>query len=153
MISLRDVTSENFEILLELEVKPGQEHLGYSVVESLARAYVRADGDQYTYMPMAVYFENEPVGFIMIVYDPGSTEDYWLTGAMVDQQHQGIGHAKGAVVAILDIIRRKLINCRVVQLTCHPENQRVINMVTGLGFAATGETKNDEIVYRMELRK
>jgi RimJ/RimL family protein N-acetyltransferase len=153
MITLQDVTSENFETLLALEVRPGQEQLGYSVAESLARAYVRADGPQYTYMPKAVYFENEPVGFIMIVYDPGSTDDYWLTGALVDQKHQGIGHAKGAVIAALNIMRRKLVNCRVVQLTCHPDNQRVINMVTALGFAATGEHKDDEIVYRMELRR
>ena len=153
MITLRDITKDNFEAVLGLEVGPGQEDLGPSAAESLARAFLRIDGPQYTYMPKAVYYENQPVGFIMIIYDPGSTDDYWLSGAIIDKKHQGLGHAKGAIIAVIELVRHKLINCRVLGISCLPDNQKVINMATGLGFAATGEMKNNEIVYRMNIRK
>ncbi len=152
MISLRDVTRDNFDAVRALKVAPGQENLCHSVTESLARAFLRIDGPQYTYMPKAVYFENEPIGFIMIIYDPGSTDDYWLSGEVIDIKYQGMGHAKGTIIAAIQLIKDRLTNCRVLKISCHPDNQRVINMATSLGFAATGEYRDNEIIYRMDLR-
>ncbi len=152
MISLRDVTPDNFDAVVALKVAPGQEGLCSTVTESLARAFLRIDGPQYTYMPKAVYFDNEPIGFIMIIYDPGSTDDYWLSGEVIDRKYQGMGHAKGAIIAVIELIKDRLTNCRMLNISCHPDNQRVINMATSLGFAATGEDRNNEIVYRMDLR-
>ena len=64
-IQLKVVTRENWEEALKLQVKENQLKFVPPVAVSLAKVYIKPDGDNVEYIPFAIYHGDLMVGFVM----------------------------------------------------------------------------------------
>lgn len=97
MIELKPVNRGNWEEAVRLKVKKEQEHLVPAVAVSLAKVYIKPDGNGVVYLPFAIYAEGIMAGFIIHAYEEHSDNMYWINGFLIDEQHQGKGYGKKAV--------------------------------------------------------
>ncbi len=153
-ISMREVTRENWQDALGLEVLPEQLHFVADYVPiaaiALAKAYIRPGGLVWT--PYAFYRDTTMVGFTELAYDPASEEEYWFFHFFIDSQFQGQGYGKQALQILLQFIKRQFAACRAIQITVHPDNERAIRLYSDAGFQATGEERWEEEVYKLLLK-
>jgi len=95
-IQLREVTRDNWEEAMAIKGSPEQEAFSPPVPVSLAKIYIKPDGDDVTYIPFAIYDGNHMVGFIMHAYEESTIDSYWINGFIIDEKHQGEGYGKAA---------------------------------------------------------
>ncbi len=153
MVTLREITEENWLEVIVLGVLPEQEKLTPSVVWSLAEAYVQPGAPQRRYLPLAVYAENEAVGFLSICYDPDSTDCYWINGLLIDKTRQGRGYGRAAMHAAIARIKADFPQCREIGLTVFPGNVKAEKLYTKLGFINTDIFFEGEIEWKLPLRR
>ena len=153
-LSYQEVTRTNWRAALDLAVFPEQQRFIAEYVPiaaiALAKAYIRPGGLVWT--PYAIYSDREMVGFTELAYEPGSLDNYWIFHFFIDHHHQGQGYGKQAIRLLLQFIRDNHPQCRAIQLTVHPENDRARHLYTGAGFQPTGATFSGEPVYRLTLK-
>ncbi len=148
-ITLKEVTKENWLEAIKLAVHPEQERFVPSVAISLAKAYIKPEGETVT--PYAIYAEGKMVGFFTYTYTPESADNYWIGGFLIDRALQGQGYGKTAMRDIMEQIPKLFPKCRKVGLTVHPDNHPAQKLYKGFGFKDTGRIYEGEIVYRLEL--
>ena len=85
MIKLREITLNNFEDVLKLEVSEDQKSFVSTTVYSLAQAYVCREN----VYPFAIYADNTPVGFIMFGYYEARSQ-YTLWKLLIDKKYQNL---------------------------------------------------------------
>jgi diamine N-acetyltransferase len=143
-VTLREITPENFSAVINLDVAEDQELFVAPNVKSIAQVYIYPDA-----IPLAVYNDDEPVGFVMYGYDPDDGK-YYLGRLMIDAKHQGKGYGKAAT---LEVIRRmrEIEGCREIYLSFVPENTGAEKLYSSVGFERTGELNGNEIVMRFDL--
>jgi len=153
-VTLREVTRENWRDTLHLAVSPEQQRFIADCVPiaaiALAKAYIRPAG--LVWVPYAFYVNTEMVGFTELAYEPGSVENYWLFHFFIDQRYQGQGYGKKALQVFLQFIKDRHVECRSIQLSVHPENERAQHLYTSAGFQPTGAELDHEPVYRLRLK-
>lgn len=98
MISLRKITLENRRLIFNLEVAEDQNRFVASNLSSVASCYVLLTNGG-TPFPLAIYADEQPVGFVMITYGitgyeiPSIAHDsYCILRLMIDREHQGKGY-------------------------------------------------------------
>lgn len=143
-ISLRPVTRQEFGPLVRLKVTPEQEAFVASNLYSLAEAYVEP-----TWTPLAIVAGDEVVGFAMIGQDP-ETDRWWIIRFMIGAEHQGRGHGKAALRALVDLLAERH-GCREIYLGYVPGNAIAERLYANAGFRPTGEVEDGEIVARLTL--
>jgi len=152
-ITMREVTRDNWQEALGLAVHPEQQRFiaGYVPIAAiaLAKAYIRPGG--LLWIPYAFYANAAMVGFTELAYEPGSAENYWLFHFFIDSHYQGQGYGKQALQTLLQFIKDHFVECRSIQLTVHPENERAIGLYTAAGFQPTGDERWGESVYKLLL--
>ena len=92
MIIFREITRENIDEVLALNVDDNQKSYVSTNAESLAQAYVYSD----TAYPFAVYDDDIIVGFIMMGYYEAK-EYYTLWKLMIDKRYQNRGYGTRSV--------------------------------------------------------
>jgi diamine N-acetyltransferase len=107
-IELRDITDENRAAVCALAVGPDQERFVASVALSLEHAATTPEGEPWY---RAVYFGDEPVGFVMVSWNvppgrPGILGPYYLWRLLIDQHHQGRGFGRATLTAIVEPVLR-----------------------------------------------
>jgi len=142
-ISLRPITKDNLEDCCRLRVAPEQDDFVERNVGSLAEAYVTPE-----YHPLAVYDGEQMVGFTM--YGEETPGRWWVIRLMVDQRFQGRGYGKAAMLALIDLMRERH-GCDEIVTSDVPGNPIAEGLYVGLGFRATGEIDEDEIVMLLDL--
>ena len=142
-VSLRDVTPENYEKIVDMKVRPDQQDFVAENVYSLAESKVFP-----ARFPMAIYAGEEPVGFLMYSYWD-EREFYWLIRLMIAADQQGKGYGRAAMLQAIQLIRRQP-ECSSISLSFEPENTNAKRLYTSLGFMPTGEILEGEIVYRLD---
>ena len=159
MISLREVTRENWRATLRLAVHPEQRRFVAGddapiAAIALAKAYVRAGGVSWApYVIMVSEGEaEEMVGFVALAYEPESADDYWVFHFFIDRRYQGHGYGAAALERLIELVRREHPRARMLQLVVHPENQPARRLYTRAGFRATGTERWGEPVYQLTLR-
>jgi diamine N-acetyltransferase len=85
MVKLRIVTRENWERALLLKVNNNQKKFAPEVALSLAKVYIKPDGDQVEYIPFAIYDGEQMVGFIMHAFEENTSDMYWINGFLIDK--------------------------------------------------------------------
>ena len=156
MISLRPVDSSNYRECIELTVAPEQERFVASNVQSLAEAYVWREGAE----PYAVYSDDEMIGFALLfplgegepdgsVPPSGTVRGFILVRLMIDRGFQGRGLGRGALDAIVELIRSR--GLRTIRLSVVPENEQALGFYRRNGFAETGEVHGGELVLERRL--
>ena len=139
MIYFKEITRENFDDCLFLEVTEEQEDFVASTMFSLAEAYVFTENT-----PLAIYNDKEMVGFLMYELDPDDNE-YWLTRLLIDKKYQNKGYGRQAVEKFLSFIQKEYQPKKLL-LSFEPANSVAEKLYVSLGFVHTGKVIDDELV-------
>jgi diamine N-acetyltransferase len=153
MLTLREVTRENWRATLELAVFPEQQRFlaDYTPIAAiaLAKAYIRPAG--LVWIPYAFYKNDEMVGFTELAYEPGRLEDYWIFHFFIDHRYQRRGYGKEALHIFIQFIKDSYPQCQAIQLTVHQENEPAKQLYTKAGFLPSESELMGEPVYKLNL--
>ena len=140
-IELREVTRENFDAVIGLEVAEDQRDFLDSNVEALAWAHVASEC-----RPFVIYDDNTPVGFATYGYIPDDGR-CWIIHFMVDQRWQRRGIGRAALEQLLERMSTESEGASLL-LAVNPENEAAVRLYEAFGFSDTGKRQNDEMIMR-----
>lgn len=151
MITLQSINESNWRDTLALTVQPAQQRFVADYVPiaaiALAKAYVRPGG--MTWLPYAIYADQQLVGFVEIALKPNQPEDVWVFHFFIDQHFQGQGYGKAAMRALVILVKDIEPRSTGISLVVHPENVVAQSLYQSVGFEATGEERWGEPAYRL----
>ena len=140
MITLKEINRDNFHPVLELSVLDEQNDFVASNCYSLAQAKAQPEC-----VPLAVYNDDELVGFVMYCMDVEDSE-YWVYRLLIDKKHQNKGYGKEAMQCVLSILKQDKEHSK-VYISFEPENAGAKGLYESLGFTPDGRISDGEIVY------
>ena len=143
-VALRAIDRHNWRECVKLSTAPGQEKFVAPNIYSLAQAKAQPE-----MVPLAIYHEEEMVGFAMHGLDPDDGQQ-WIVRLMIDRAQQGKGYGRAAMLELIDRIKRESA-CPAIMLSCEPDNEVALRLYSGLGFEQTGEVLEGENVMRLML--
>jgi diamine N-acetyltransferase len=138
-VQLKPVDRDNWRAMVRLKPRPGQEHFVSTPAWSLSGCYVRRYGDHYEYSPMVISDSDTIVGYVTLVCDGASFDDYWIDDIMIDAIYQRRGYGRAAMNLVLAMIQQRYLKCRTIKLTCFRGNDSAAALYKSLGFEPTGE--------------
>ena len=103
-----------------------------------------------TWKPLAVYLDEQLIGFMMWVVDPADGS-CWLGGILIDQKHQRKGYGRLAIKAAIAKLAEEH-GYQQFALSYSPENSAK-HLYHSIGFKETEEWEGDEIVARLSLKQ
>ncbi|MBE7103598.1 GNAT family N-acetyltransferase [Bacillus cereus] len=148
-VQLKVVTRENWEEALKLQVKENQTKFVPAVAVSLAKVYIKPDGENVEYIPFAIYDRDLIVGFVMHAFVQETTDMYWINGFIIDKKQQGKGYGKAALQEIINLIKNRFKECKEIRLTVHTDNVSAKKLYERYGFQPLGHDYDGEQVYRL----
>jgi diamine N-acetyltransferase len=143
MITLREITRDNYLECLRLKVAPEQEGFVASNAISLAQSKYHPET-----VPLAIYHDETMVGFIMYCID-SDDDSYWIWRLMVDARYQSKGYGTQAMKQVIERITADKSRNKVF-ISFEPENSNAERLYAGLGFVHTGEIMRGEAVMRLD---
>lgn len=143
MVKLQEITIENFDDVIALQVREDQRDLVASNTESIAQTYVQPEC-----IPLAIYDEETPVGFLMYCVDRDDGE-CWLYRLMIGAQYQGRGLGRAAMELLLERIRRDPDRHRIF-LGVDPSGVASAALYLSLGFCCNGHVFGKEHIMTLE---
>ena len=143
-ITLREVTDENVQAVIDLQVAPDQTNFVAPNVKSLAQAFAATKA-----WVRAIYAGDEPVGFAMLS-DDDEKPRYYLWRFMIDHRHQHQGYGKRAMALIHDYVRTRPGGDR-IYLSYVPEPGGPEGFYKSLGYEDTGRVHGGEVEAVLEL--
>lgn len=146
MVELREVTKENFEELIRLNVAENQASFVASNIYSLAQAGVYHK----TSFPFAIYAEENLVGFIMMGYYEKESQ-YTLWRFMIDKKYQGKGYGKSALNHAVNYMIHNF-GIKELGTGAHCDNFVAQNLYKSIGFKETGEIDGDQIGMKLLIK-
>lgn len=150
-VILKTVTRENWLEALALGVNDDQAQFTPSVAVSLAKVYIKPDGDNVNYIPFAIYHNDKMVGFIMHAYEEDTKDQYWINGFLIDKRHQGKGYGNAALEKMIKYIRDTQEKCNKIKLSVHRENKNAYQLYKKYGFKETGDFIGEDIILCLSL--
>ena len=149
-ITLREIDKTNYARCCDLKVSENQRNFvasnGWSLVES------KFSGE--ALFPLAVYNNDEMVGFLMYGYYPASDEypisSWWMVRLMIDERYQHKGFGEQALEALLLLMKEKLGDSY-FYTSVEPSNCVATKLYEKHGFIKTGEVIGEEDVMRTHL--
>jgi diamine N-acetyltransferase len=106
-VTLQEVDRTNWREALALDVRPEQRHFvsdrAPPVAMALAKAYIRPTG--LPVVPYGIYDRHAMVGFLVLAFERGSRDNYWLSHFFVDRRYQGHGYGRAALAALVRLLR------------------------------------------------
>jgi len=146
-ISLRDVTEENFEALMDMELPEHQRDLLHTNAYSIAQARFYD-----VFVPRAIYQDERPVGFALYNRaDDGRPGCYGIYRFMVDYPLQSQGIGRRAMELLIAEIKAQP-DVRLINICYHPRNERAGAFYKSFGFVEIGIDCNHEMVAEIRLR-
>jgi diamine N-acetyltransferase len=139
-VTLKEIDANNFYEIISLRV----EKYCASNVFSLAQAKIFPSA-----IPLAIYHDDIPVGFIMYGNEPQDNNEYWIDRLMIDEKYQQRGFGKIAMEIIIEKIKQDKAHNR-IKLSTDPENIIGRKFYRTLGFKETGEMHGDEVLMILE---
>jgi len=147
MITFRAINEDNFAAVIAMK-RPEGEGFVSSNVYSLAQAWLyREAGDVF---PFAVYWDETPVGFIMLDAD-FEERCLVLWRILFPEEHCGKGYGTQAIQKVIDLARESG-KFDFMILDYNPNNKIAEHVYRKLGFVPTGEVERGEIVMRKDLK-
>ncbi|HEY0602737.1 MAG TPA: GNAT family N-acetyltransferase [Herpetosiphonaceae bacterium] len=152
-IILQPIAEASWRATLTLAVRPDQQRFVADVVPIaaivLAKAFIRPGGK--IWQPYAIYADETLIGLVALAFTQSSRDDYWIYHFFIDQRYQGQGHGSRSLQALLRLVAEQHPQCRVLQLTVHPENHPAQRLYIRAGFEPSGEEFAGEPVYRYRM--
>ena len=153
-VQLKLVTRENWQEALKLKVKDVQNHFVPTVAVSLAKVYIKPDGDNVNYLPFAIYEEEQGmIGFVMHAYVENTDDMYWINGFIIDEKYQGKGYGRAALCKMVNWIINQYEQCKEIRLTVHKENDAARRLYKRVGFVEAGEFDEEEDLLRFIINR
>lgn len=161
MILLKDINHDNWIPCIELEVTEEQRQYVNPNLFSLAEAYVHS-GDRkdaceyYRCIPLAIYNDDEMVGFSMLTYeedsDYGNEPAYEIYRIMIDKKYQGRGYGKEAVKQLLEYAKGfPCGQAENIYVEWHPDNDASKRLFEAYHFAVIGSDEDGAIIAKRSL--
>ncbi len=154
-LEFREVTEENYQEFIELEVKPDQKDCFFFKstkpnMMTLAQAYIYPERKV-----LAVFDDDVLLGSVFFNPDtapPDKSRKAWLTRLMIDQRYQGKGFGKRTMELLIATIKQHH-NGRQVKLglSYEPHNKLAEKMYTDLGFNHEGDISGGQIVVWLDI--
>lgn len=146
MVELREITKENFEDVIGLNVDKNQASFVASNMYSLAQAGVYRD----TAFPFAIYANDDLIGFVMMGYYE-KDKHYTLWRFMIDKKYQGKGYGKLALILAVNYMIK---HYKVTELGTgtHCKNLIAQKLYKSIGFKETGEIDGDQIGMKLLIK-
>ena len=143
MVELREITKENYEECLNLNVADSQKNFVSSTAHSLAQAWIYYD----TAFPFAIYADNVMVGFIMLGYSEAAGY-YTLWKFMIDERYQNKGYGKKALKLGINYLVNRF-KVKEIYTAYYITNQIARNLYASAGFRETGEVVGNEVGMKL----
>jgi len=144
-ITLREINKDNWKTAAKLNLTDQQKTFiapnWYSMLQVL-----HSEGELFD---RGIYLDNEMIGYAMMGQDPDNKRCY-IDRFMIAVEHQGNGHGRVALHAVIDTIKARY-NPDSVFITFEPENTIARKLYESLGFVDTGELDDGELVFRLPL--
>lgn len=144
-VTLREVTKENLWDIFKLKVSRAQEKFVAPNSISIAQAYF----DREIAWFRAIYADETPVGFVMLVDNPSESE-YYLWRYMIDTRYQGFEIGWRALDLVVEYVKTRP-NAKEFFTSCEPGDDGPYKFYEKFGFKPTGEIEDDEIVMKLDL--
>lgn len=138
-LHLKEITYENWEECIQLQLREDQEPFIASNLYSLAQSKFLPN-----FETLAVYKDQAMVGFVMFGIDPDDSQ-YWIYRLMIDSNHQGKGYGIETMKQVIDRIREKPDTTNIM-VAYHPENIAAASLYEKLGFKVVGKASWGEIM-------
>lgn len=146
-ITLQNITEDNFEDVMDMELPDHQRDLLASNAYSIAQSRFYPD-----YIPRAIYCDGAPAGFLLYAREAeGAAGDYAIYRFMVDHARQGQGIGRRAMALVLSELRARP-DMRRITICYHPHNARAKQFYAGFGFVETGIDERGEMVAELRGR-
>ncbi len=143
-VTLREITQETLQAILNLKVAPHQQPFVASNAVSLAQAHF------YSFAwYRAIYADETPVGFMMLADQPEKPQ-YFLWRLMLAAEHQGKGYGRRAIELLVEYVKTRP-NATELLVSYHPGEGGPRDFYHKLGFQETGRIEEDEVVLRLPL--
>ncbi len=143
-ISLREITRETLDAVLNLKVTPEQEGYVSSNAWSIAEARFKEEA-----WFRAIYADDIPVGFLMLE-DVESLPRYFLWRLMVDAEHEGKGYGLRAVELLIDHVKTRP-GATELLVSYQPGEHSPVGFYIRLGFEHTGRTVGPDLEMTLPL--
>lgn len=143
-IQLKKVNPDNWRTNFQLY--DDQKSYVSNVTGILARAYAYREFRSEVYI---IYVNENPAGMAMY-YDLDDLEAYDFSQFFIDKRYQGHGYGKEAAKAVLELMKKDG-KYKKVTLCYIDGNEAARKMYESLGFKATGEVDEDEVIMIKEL--
>lgn len=146
-VKLKDVTADNWERVVDLELGDDQQDLvadnTYSLAESKFNPLAR---------PRAVYAGKRVIGFVM--YEPlqaeGKPHEVSIYRFMIDKKYQGKGYGRAALEAALKEIRQ-IPGVTKISISYMPANPVAKKFYASFGFVEVGCDEDGEMIAELAI--
>lgn len=143
-ISLKPVSVDNWYNCTQLEVRQDQKEVFPAPI-----VYWIAESKYVTeFQPMAIYCNENIIGFIVYCTIPDNDGNYWIPALMIDQKHQGKGYGREAMKQLLTLMKETL-DCQRIMIGHRPENTVAGTLYESLGFKRISRELIDGEVVRL----
>jgi diamine N-acetyltransferase len=153
-VSLREITRQNLESVLDLKASPAQQRFVAPNSVTLAEAAYGGDEDfSEGGVPWcrAIYAGDVPVGFVAIEDNPSAAK-YYLWRFMLDQHHQRKGYGTAAIRLVVDYVRtRPGVTC--LMTSYEPSDASVGAYTSTLRHNLTSTGTSDRVLAFSLLRR
>ena len=159
VIRFEEITNKNIWKVCALEPFEEQKNFVAENIQSLAEAFATRN-EGHNALPLAVYHDDELIGFVMIGKGTVGEEDeselikenYCLWRLMIDKKYQGKGYGRQTLDAAVQLIRTfPFGEAPKVWLSYEPENTRARELYHLFGFRENGEMCGNEIIAVYDL--
>lgn len=140
MVSLIDITEDNYQMVCTLSVADNQKAYVASPVSVLARAYAKRARNA---RAMAILNDGTIVGVVMFMDVPEEPACYTIEQFLIDHRYQCKGFGKQALKLVIDILisERKY---EAVEVCVKTDDSQAIKVYKDIGFIDTGYIDPDE---------
>jgi diamine N-acetyltransferase len=143
LVSLREISKENFWDCVSLEVGEDQKEFVTSNAISLAQSKYQPEC-----IPLGVFNGEEMVGFVMYCIDADDGE-YWIYRMMIDRARQSRGLGTKALGLLVERIKQdRTRHC--IMLGVHRESRAAVALYERNGFKFTGQVFGSEHIMKYE---
>jgi diamine N-acetyltransferase len=149
-ITLREVTPDNLEAILALEVFDEQRNYIASNAKSIAQARLHQEA-----WFRAIYADDTPVGFLML-HDENLRDEvrqpdyYFLWRIMIDWHYQKLGFGRRALELLIEHVKQRP-NATMLVSSFRSGEKGPEGFYARLGFERTGVEHDGEIEVRLRL--
>lgn len=143
-VTLREITKQNLNAILNLEVKESQR--GFVAPNPVSVAQMHYEP---TAWARAIYADETPVGFVMLKDDPDEPR-YYVWRYMVAGEYQGFGFGRRAMEQVIEYVRTRP-RATELFLSYVPGEGSPRDFYTRLGFQDTGVRHGPENEMKLVL--